>query len=151
MKEQLIPNLVVKDALKPQFREIPSLTLKMGGLNIKLHSDHENYIEWSNITSLVLESQDPVTAIKQQEKICTKTKVKTDRTNRKKINLINSLKETDKKAIDLLSEKGASNCPNNLPLSKYNFNLKKSVFRDDIYLRYGWEPTKTPLTCACGV
>ena len=60
--------------------------------------------------SLVLESQDPVTAIIQQEKISTKIKkFKTDRTNQKKTNLIKILKETDIYAIDLASEKGASN------------------------------------------
>ena len=124
----------------------------MGGLNIKLPSDHESYLEWSKETSLVLESQDPFTAVTQQEKICTKIKkLKTDRTNQnKKTNLINSLNETDKYAIDLASEKGSSNWLNALPLSRYNLNLNKSEFRDGIYLRYGWEPTKTPLTCACG-
>ena len=85
VKEQLLPNLVGKDTLNPQFREISSLPLKMGGINIKLPSDHENYLEWSKETSLVLESQDPITAVTQQEKICTKIKtLKTDRTNRKK-------------------------------------------------------------------
>ena len=119
----------------------------MGGLNIKLPSDHESYLEWSKETSLVLESQDLITAVTQQEKICTEIKkVKTDRTNQKKTNLINSLNETDKYAIDLASEKGASNWLNALPLSRYNFNLNKSEFRDGFYLRYGWEPSKTPLT-----
>ena len=75
---------------------------------------------------------------------------KTKRTNRKNTNLINSLNETDKYAIDLASEKGASYRLNALPQSRYNFNLNKAEFRDGIYLRYGWEPTKTPLTCACG-
>ena len=85
IKEQLIPNLVGKDTLNPQFREISSLPLKMDGFNIKLPSDHKSYLEWSKETSLVLESQDPVTAVTQQEKICTKIKkLKTDRTNRKK-------------------------------------------------------------------
>ena len=147
IKEQLLPNLVGKDTLNPQFREISSLPLKMGGLNIKLPSDHESYLEWSKETSLVLESQDPITAVTQQEKICTEIKkLKTDRTNQKKTNLINSLNETDKYAIDLASEKGASNWLNALPLSRYNFNLNKSEFRDGFYLRYGWEPSKTPLT-----
>ena len=151
IKEQLIPNLIGKDTLNPQFREISSLLLKLGGLNIKLPSDHESYIEWSKETSLALESQDPVTAITQQEKICTKVKkLKTDRTNRKKTNLMNSLDETDKYAIDLASEKEASNWLNALPLNRYNFNLNKSEFRGGIYLRYVWEPTKTPLTCAYG-
>ena len=69
---------------------------------------------------------------------------------KKKTNLINSLIETDKYAIGLASEKGGSNWLNALPLSRYNFNLNKSEFRDGIYLRYGREPTKTPPTCACG-
>ena len=68
IKEQLLPKLVGKDTLNPQFREISSLPLKMGGLNIKLPSDHESYLKWSKETSLVLESQDPVTAVTQQEK-----------------------------------------------------------------------------------
>ena len=74
IKEQLLPNLVCKDTLTPQFREISYLSLKMGGLKIKLPSDHESYLEWSKETSLVLESQDPVTAVTQQERICTKIK-----------------------------------------------------------------------------
>ena len=142
--------LVGKDTLNPQFREISSLPLKMGDLTIKLPSDYQSYLEWSNKTSLVLESQDPVTPISQQEKICTKIKkLKTDRTNRKKTTLMNSLDETDKYVIDLASEKGASNWLNALPLNRYNFI--KSEFRDGIYLKNGWEPTNTTLTCACGV
>ena len=118
IKEQLLPNLVGKDTLNPQFREISFLPLKMGGLNIKLLSDHESYIEWSKKTSLVLESQDPITAVNQQEKLITKIKkLKTDRANRKKANLTNSLNETDKYAIDLASEKGASKWLNALRLS----------------------------------
>ena len=101
IKEQLIPNLIGKDILNAQFREISSLPLKIGGLNIKLPSDHENYLELSNETSLVLETQYPVTATTQQEKTCTKIKkLKTDKTNRKKTNLMNSLDETDKYAIE---------------------------------------------------
>ena len=87
IKEHLLPNLVGKDTLNPQFREISSLPFKMGGLNIKLPSYHESYLEWSKETSIVLKSQDPITAVTQHEKICTKiTKLKTDRTNRKKNN-----------------------------------------------------------------
>ena len=137
IKEQLLSNLVGKDTLNPQFREISSLSLTMGDLNIKLPSDHESYIKWSKKTSLVLESQDPATAITQQEKISTKIKkLKTDRTNQKKTNLINSLNETNKYAIVLASEKEASNWLNALPLSRYNFN-PKSEFRVSIYIIYG--------------
>ena len=62
IKEQLIPDLIGKDILNAQICEISSLPLKIGGLNIKLPSDHENYLELSKETSLELESQDPVTA-----------------------------------------------------------------------------------------
>ena len=85
IKEQLIHNLVCKETLNPQFREISSLPLKMGGLNIKLPSDHKNYVKWSRETSIVQENQDPVTAKTQHEKIFMKIKkFKTDITNRKK-------------------------------------------------------------------
>ena len=131
--------------MKPQFRELSFLHLKLGGLNNKLPSDLESYLEWSKETSLVLESQDSVTAITQQEKKCTITKeLKTYRRNQKKKPLY-FLTETEKNATDLASEKGASDWLNALPLSRYNFNLNKSEFRDGIYLRYGWEPTKTRL------
>ena len=77
----------------------------MGGINIKLPSHQESYLEWSKETSLVLESQDPVTAVTQQEKICTKIKkIKMIEKSKKKIYHINSLNETDKYAIDLASE-----------------------------------------------
>ena len=69
IKEQLVLNLVGKDTLNPQFREI---SFEMYGLNIQLPSDRETYLEWSKETSLVLDSQDPVTTKTQQEKTCTK-------------------------------------------------------------------------------
>ena len=78
----------------------------MGRLNIKLPSHQESYLEWSKETSIVLESQDPVTAVTQQEKICTKIKkLNMIEKIEKKTNHINSLNETDKYAIDLASEK----------------------------------------------
>ena len=63
---------------------------------------------------------------------------------------MNNLSDNEKYALELASEKGASNWLNALPLSGYNFNLSKSEFRDGIYLRYGWEPTNIPLKFACG-
>ena len=44
IKEQLIPNLVT---LNPEFRELSSLPLKMGGLNIKLPSYLGSHLRWS--------------------------------------------------------------------------------------------------------
>ena len=140
LQENLIPNLIGKDNISHEFRHIASLPLKMGGLNKKLPSDYENFLEWSIKTSSVLDTYDPLTAISEQEKIYTKIKtIKTERTNQKRTNILNNLSDNEKYALELASEKGASNWLNALSLS-----------RDGIYLRYGWEPTNIPLTCACG-
>ena len=53
-------------------------------------------------------------------------------------------------ALDLATEKGASNWLTALPLQEYWFALRKSVFLDAIVLRYGWSPLRTPVLCACG-
>ena len=44
LQESLNPNLIGKDNISHQFRDIASLPLKMGGLNIKLPSDYENFL-----------------------------------------------------------------------------------------------------------
>ena len=82
LQENLIPNLIGKDNISHQLRDIyVSLPLKMGGLNIKLPSDYENFLEPSIKTSSVLDTYDPLTAISEQEK--TYTKIKTLKTKNK--------------------------------------------------------------------
>ena len=151
MQEKVIPNLIGKDNTRHQFRDIASLPLKLGGLNIKQPFQYENVFETSIKTSSVLDTYDLLTAKSEQEKIYTKNKTtKTERTNQKRTNILNNLSDNEKYALELLSEKGASNWINALSRRRYNINLKKSDFRDGIDLRYGWEPSNIPLTCACG-
>ena len=115
------------------------MQLKKGGLNIKLPSDYISFLEWLIKSSSVLDTNDPLTAISEQEKIYTKIKtLKTERTNQKRTNILNNLSDNEKYALELAPEKGASNWLNTVPLCKYNFNLNKSNFRDGIYIRYGW-------------
>jgi len=38
-----------------------------------------------------------------------------------------------------------------IPLKELDYNLNKKEFRDAIMLRYDWEITDTPMTCAYGV
>ena len=54
------------------------------------------------------------------------------------------------RAMDLAQEKGASSWLTSLPLEEFGFSLHKGAFRDAIALRYGWQPSNLPSTCACG-
>ena len=63
---------------------------------------------------------------------------------------MNKLSHSEKYALELASDKRHPNWLNALPLSRYNFNLKKSKFRDEISVSYGLEPSNIPFTCACG-
>ena len=37
-----------------------------------------------------------------------------------------------------------------IPLEEFSFTLHKGVFRDAVALRYGWQPSYSPSSCACG-
>ncbi len=54
-----------------------------------------------------------------------------------------------KRAMALAQEKGDSSWLTALPIEEHGFTLHKSAFRDALALRYGWQLTNTPLTCAC--
>ena len=55
-----------------------------------------------------------------------------------------------KRAVDLAQEKGASTWLTLLPIEEYGFSLHKGAFLDAMALRYGWEPSRMPSSCACG-
>ena len=53
-------------------------------------------------------------------------------------------------AMELASDKGASNWLSALPLREYGFDLSKSDFRDALCFRYGWQLSRVPSHCVCG-
>ena len=55
-----------------------------------------------------------------------------------------------RKAMDLASERGASNWLTSLPIQEFGFCLHKRAFADVLALRYGWQPSSTPMHCVCG-
>ena len=63
----------------------------------------------------------------------------------------NSLATKAKRAVELATEKGSSSWLTVIPLKELDYNLNKKEFRDAIILRYDWEITGTPMTCAYGV
>ena len=54
------------------------------------------------------------------------------------------------RAMDLAQEKGASSWLTSLPLEEFGFTLHKGAFRDAVTLRYGWQPSYSPSSSACG-
>ncbi|KAL9984997.1 hypothetical protein ACROYT_G007348 [Oculina patagonica] len=65
-------------------------------------------------------------------------------------NVRESLPQKTQRAIDLATEKGASNWLTVLPLKDMGYNLNKGEFRDAVKLRYDWEIDDKPTVCVCG-
>ena len=61
-----------------------------------------------------------------------------------------SLSNTRRRAMELASERGASNWLTFLPIEEVGFCLHKGAFTDALALRYGWTPSRIPMDCACG-
>ncbi|CAH3171415.1 unnamed protein product, partial [Porites lobata] len=61
-----------------------------------------------------------------------------------------SLPSKTERAVELATEKGASNWLTVIPIKEMNFNLNKREFRDAIKLRYDWEIADLPAMCTCG-
>ncbi|CAH3021566.1 unnamed protein product, partial [Porites evermanni] len=51
----------------------------------------------------------------------------------------------------LLQRKGASSWLTFIPVKDVDFTLTKGEFKDAIHLRYDWQISETPSSCACGV
>ena len=62
-----------------------------------------------------------------------------------------ALPEQTKTPADLATEKGASSWLTFIPVKHVDFTLTKREFKDAIHLRYDWQISDTPSTCACGV
>ena len=62
----------------------------------------------------------------------------------------NVLPEQTKRAADLAAEKGAFSWLTVVPGKDVDFTLNKREFEDAIHLRYDWQISDIPSTCACG-
>ena len=61
-----------------------------------------------------------------------------------------TLSHARRRAMELASERGASNWLTSLPIEEFGFCLHKGTFTDALALRYGWIPSRIPLFCECG-
>ena len=70
---------------------------------------------------------------------------------RTKLNdIMNSLTLKTQPAVEIASEKGASNWLTVIPIDEMDFTLNEGEFRDILKLKYDWEITDKPSICVCG-
>ena len=137
---RVIPNIIGKKIIQEE-RELFSLPLRVGGLNIALPQDLQKNLEKSiELSTLLASINNDSFKIQQceleQTKISLKPKADMQRELiSRKSRIGNNLPEM-KYSIQLASEKEASSWLNELPLSKHGFDLTKTEFRDGIALRY---------------
>ena len=139
---RVIPNIIGKEVIQEE-RELFSLHLRMGGLNIALPQDlHKNLEQSIELSTPLASLNNDSFEIRQCELEKTKISLRQKADNQrelisKKSRIENNLPEI-KYTIQLASEKGASSWLNALPLSKHGFGLTKTEFRDGIAHRYTW-------------
>ena len=64
--------------------------------------------------------------------------------------ILSQLPQKKQRLVECSKEKGASMWLNVLPISNQGFALHKGAFRDAVALRYGWQLSNLPSSCACG-
>ena len=102
VSEKLIPTLTGRDAPDETQRELLSLALRMGGLNIQMPSDYSENIKWSKMTSEPLKKVTPVVAENIQNRILSDIKTAKERMNKAKLHNIKSkLSEEETYALNL--------------------------------------------------
>ena len=101
--------------------------------------------------SKCLDENDPVEADRLQSEALTRyRKRRKDNIERATEELRETLTDDERYVMALASEKGASNWLSALPLQRYGFNLTKAEFKDDLALRYEWQPNNLPPVCPWG-
>ena len=76
--------------------------------------------------------------------------IKRNKWNEAAENLKKMLSNSLQRAMDLAQEKGASSWLTSLPIEEFGFTLHKRAFFDALALRYNWQPSRMPTSCACG-
>ena len=156
---RLIPAITGKSSISDLERDLFSLPTRLGGLNIPnpVTVSSREYSFSSRITGPL------VRAICQQDgrldyhTVVAQSEIKSQVRREKRAaqlehaeRLHSQLPQKLQRLMDLAREKGSSNWLIALPIESHGFLLHKGAFRDAISLRYGWQPSLLPATCACG-
>ena len=135
-----------------------SLPARLGGLGLNIPSElapryHQNSIRMTEVlVETIVRQHDPEFVKREIDSKQVKITIKAEKNaidEDKKKFVEEQLDERRQKVFTAITEKGASNWLNTLPLKEHNFYLDKQTFWDSVYLRYGIQLTRLPTTCVC--
>ena len=153
--QHLIPSLTGQPTPNEVFRELLALPARLGGLGLinptTLQCTASKAICAPLVSLIRNQEGDVLTARSIQDQI----KRRIQREQRSKLtanadDLFKRLPGHVQKCVDAAQEKGVSSWLSALPLTRHDFVLHKSDFRDALALRYGWPLHGSPQSCACG-
>ena len=156
--KELIPALTGGHLCTPDERLLVSLPVRYGGLAIPIFSsianfEHNNSKKVTKQLTSLIKLQDKSTAVDNNELRNAKKIVIKDREDRcsEILQELQSRMTKEQLRANALSRmKGASSWLTSLPLASEHFRLNKREFFDAICIRYRWQMSYMPSTCACG-
>ena len=159
IRTKLIPKLTGQSPPCDNLRHLLSLLARLGGIALTnpMSTAEAEFSASTKITdplkkavieqSLELPHEITETQMRSRNEVC---KLKRDQSKQDAERLKQSLPTSLQRSMDLAQEKGASTWFTTLPIREFGFNLHKGAFLDALALRYNWQPSRTPTTCACG-
>ena len=158
INETFVPAIIGKDHITDLMKTVFTLPAKMGGLGIR-NINEISELEYQNSLKLTEEltsqifNQSRVMKLDDDKLELARSEVKKANLEfyKHKRNMIYERMEiSERRQLDLASEKGASTWLTTLPLSEYGFQLNKQEFNDAILLRYNFKIKNVAPVCVCG-
>ena len=153
-----LPSLTGRPAPGEGVRSLLALPPRVGGLGIinpttAFVKEHKHSREVCQpLTTLIVNQDhdlsDTCSAMQQRKKV---VQVQREKGALDKASILRpALPEFLQRAMEVVSDKGASQWFSAMPMEAHGFALAKGSFRDALCLRYGWTPPHLPLKCPCG-
>ena len=158
IRTTFLPALTGQDTCNGDVRDLLALPVRLGGFGIvnpsKQATLHHNASEkiTTPLTDLILAQSQEYSPQVKAEQIRAKKSAQSQPRQSEKLKASQSsekLPATLQKSIRISTEKCASSWLSTLPIQEHGFTLHKSVFRDAVCLRYGWQPKHLPSHCVC--
>ena len=158
--EHVVGHLLNNHAYSDMDRKWFSLPPRLGGLGINILSEISDiYYQNSRrmtaglVKKIVNQHEEVVLSEENSNSdISVVAEIKDEKRKREeeKVELVKQHLSPQKlKVYEGITEKGASNWLNALPLKEHNFYLDKQMFWDSIFLRYGISLPRLPARCVC--